>query len=130
MPQQMQAGMHGGFASLGLLVAVFLVGAYLAVSARLASIWKRTRYQLPLSGNLMLSTYMVAKSYMASLRLRNAMYVQLNICHPRHTPLASAVAQPSLSVFHSNCGGMQVFKFASIQSNPPVAIFSAVLPEL
>lgn len=43
LPQQMQPGMHAGFASLGLLVTVFLIGAYLAVAARLASIWKRTR---------------------------------------------------------------------------------------
>ena len=44
LPQQMQPGMHAGFASLGLLVTMFMIGAYLAVAARLASIWKRTRY--------------------------------------------------------------------------------------
>ncbi|CAK0786492.1 hypothetical protein CVIRNUC_009705 [Coccomyxa viridis] len=44
LPQQMQPGMHAGFASLGLLVTIFMIGAYLAVAARLASIWKRTRY--------------------------------------------------------------------------------------
>ena len=44
VPQQLQPGMHARFASLGLLVTVIMIGAYLAVAARLASIWKRTRY--------------------------------------------------------------------------------------
>ena len=55
------------------------------------------------------------------------MYVQLNICHPKHAPLASAVAHPSLSVDLSNCGGCRYSNsqaFKAILLWPFLALFS------